>query len=54
LPAQGVVALFSEKRTIYRDAANLMMRHWVAQAAPELDYRHADAAWVGATSSRKY
>ena len=30
------------------------MRHWVAEAAPELDHLHADAAWDGATSSRKY
>jgi hypothetical protein len=49
-----VVDLFPEKRTIYRDPADLMMRHWVAEAAQELDHLHADAAWGGATSSRKY
>ena len=51
MPSQSVVALFPEKRTIYREPADLMMRHWVAEAAPELDHLHADAAWGGATSS---
>ena len=53
-PGQGGGDRFAYKRTIYRDPADLMMRHWVAEAAPELDHLHADAAWGGATSSRKY
>ena len=36
-----------------RDPADLMMRHWAVEAAPELDHLHADAAWGKATSSRK-
>src|SRR5208283_5993105 len=47
-------ALFPEKRTIYHAPADLMMRHWVGEAAPELDHPHADAACSGATSSSKY
>jgi hypothetical protein len=54
LPAQGVVALFPEKRTIYHAPADLMVRHWVGEAAPELDHLRADAACGGATSSGKY
>ena len=54
LPAQGVVALFPEKRAIYHAPADLMMRHWVGEAAPELDHLRADAACSGATSSNKY
>jgi len=54
LPAQDMVAWSPEKRTIYRDPADLMMRHWVVAVAPELVHLHADAAWGGAISSRKY
>jgi len=53
-PAQGVVAQSPEKRTIYHAPADLMMRHWVGEAAPELDHQRADAACGGATSSSKY
>jgi hypothetical protein len=44
---QAEIARFSYKRTIYRDPADLMMRHRAAEAAPELDHLHADAAWGG-------
>ena len=54
LPGQGAVALFSEKRTIYHAPADLMMRYWVGEAAPELDHLRADAACGGGTSSSKY
>jgi hypothetical protein len=40
----GRIARFPYKRTIYRDPADLMMRHRVAEAAPEVDHLHADAA----------
>jgi hypothetical protein len=48
-----VLAARSIAGTFYRDPADLMMRHWVAEAAPELDHLHGDAAWEGAISNRK-
>ena len=39
---------------IYLGPADLMMRHWLGEATPELDHLRADAACGGATSSREY
>jgi hypothetical protein len=44
-----MVALFPEKRTIFSGPADLMMRHWGGEAAPELDHLRADAACDRAT-----
>jgi hypothetical protein len=53
LPAQGVVALFPEKRIIHHGRVDWMMRHPVGEATTEREHLCSDAALSYPSVSRK-